>query len=98
ALPDKFIYVLGFKSNSILFFTLISVKAPNFTVSKVAPDSFAIKSTALKPILCRVLTYSAPMLPNPTIKYFFITFVFSCLYGYKKHFVKKFIANVLTNR
>jgi hypothetical protein len=43
-------------------------------------------------MLCRVLLYSAPILPRPTIRNFFIGSVFSSFEGVRKKFFNQFIA------
>ncbi len=53
--------------------SIITVNDTLITICKETPSFLAKKSTILKPILWRVLTYSAPILPRPTIKYLLLT-------------------------
>ena len=68
--------VVGLINTRVLPLCLISVLKAWRSCEKETPAWSAILSRIKKPMLCRVSSYSAPIFPNPTIRYFTILFLF----------------------
>ena len=62
--------VMGLIRMMVLPLNLASARKAALSSVNVAPNSRAISSTTLKPMLWRVSSYSLPGFPNPTTKNF----------------------------
>ncbi len=80
--------VRPFTRNSVRY-ALRSSDQTAFTFS--ARASRTISSSTIKPTLWRVPSYSAPTLPNPTMRYFISSTVFSADLQHENNFLKRFI-------